>query len=301
MLNTKLILVEGIPGSGKTTTAAKIKEYLDSKNIKAHLYQEGDSNPSDYAWVAILSEAVYEDLTKNYPEYKQVLENYSERDENRVLVYYLKMKNSSGVQIPQELINLLSRYEPYDGKLSAEDFFKIHMARYKKFALEAAESDEISIFESSYLQNQVNEYLGFHNLDKATVVDYLLKLAECYENLMPILIYLTQPDISATIKKAADERRSPDKSKHPDWIDLIINYVSKSPLGADNHLSGFEGAVEYFRRRKQIELEAVNKLNIRKVIVENDHYNTEKGLSDVIKAFEKIYKEEVLNDGKRIV
>lgn len=49
-MNSRLILVEGIPGAGKTTTARKIKEKLIDEGKEAILYEEGMSHPADMAW-----------------------------------------------------------------------------------------------------------------------------------------------------------------------------------------------------------------------------------------------------------
>ena len=40
-MNSRLILVEGIPGAGKTTTARKIKEKLIDEGKEAIFYEEG--------------------------------------------------------------------------------------------------------------------------------------------------------------------------------------------------------------------------------------------------------------------
>ncbi len=40
-MNTKLILVEGLPGFGKSTAAALIQEILKERHIPTELYLEG--------------------------------------------------------------------------------------------------------------------------------------------------------------------------------------------------------------------------------------------------------------------
>ncbi|WP_017417227.1 zeta toxin family protein [Clostridium tunisiense] len=49
-MDNKLILVEGIPGAGKTTTARRIKKRLISEGKNVILYEEGMSHPADMAW-----------------------------------------------------------------------------------------------------------------------------------------------------------------------------------------------------------------------------------------------------------
>ena len=40
-MKNRLILVEGIPGSGKTTISKKIRDYLMNKGLDVILYNEG--------------------------------------------------------------------------------------------------------------------------------------------------------------------------------------------------------------------------------------------------------------------
>ncbi|OPJ58227.1 hypothetical protein [Clostridium oryzae] len=58
-MENKLILVEGIPGEGKTTIARKIKEKLISEGKNVILYEEGMSHPADMAWNAYLNKEEY--------------------------------------------------------------------------------------------------------------------------------------------------------------------------------------------------------------------------------------------------
>ena len=58
-MNSRLILVEGIPGVGKTTTARKIKAKLIEEGKDVILYEEVMSHPADMAWNAYLKEEEY--------------------------------------------------------------------------------------------------------------------------------------------------------------------------------------------------------------------------------------------------
>jgi hypothetical protein len=234
--------------------------------------------------VSLPSEAEYRRFISGYSVYKQVIGQYSEEFDGRMLIYYRAMLNNAGQQFPEEATGFLSNYEPYDGKVSLDEFLRLCMARYGQFAERASRTQEINIFESSYLQNQVNELLLFHCLSKGRIIEHLKKLAECYEELQPVLIYLSQADVRKTILRVADERRLPDREKYPWWIDHIIRYISESNYGKKHALNGFDGVVEYFKRRKEIELEAVNQLDIRTAIVDNSDYSLEKAVKQAIAA-----------------
>lgn len=57
-MENKLILVEGIPGAGKTTTARRIKKKIMSEGKNVILYEEGMSHPADMAWNAYLKRKI---------------------------------------------------------------------------------------------------------------------------------------------------------------------------------------------------------------------------------------------------
>lgn len=61
-MKNRLIMIEGIPGIGKSTCAKKIGAYLRGKGIKAKLYSEGDAHPVDMAWNAYLTLEEYKEL-----------------------------------------------------------------------------------------------------------------------------------------------------------------------------------------------------------------------------------------------
>ena len=64
-MKNRLILVEGIPGSGKSTISKKIRDFLVSKGLDVVLYNEGDLHPTDMAWNALLSKEEYDNVIKD--------------------------------------------------------------------------------------------------------------------------------------------------------------------------------------------------------------------------------------------
>ena len=81
-MNHKVIIIEGIPGSGKTTFSNLIYHHLKENNIKANLYNEGDLHPIDLAWCSIINEKDFEYLLNKYDKYSQDIKKHTRKLDN---------------------------------------------------------------------------------------------------------------------------------------------------------------------------------------------------------------------------
>ena len=278
-MKNRLILVEGIPGSGKSTISNKIKEYLESKGIKVKLYSEGDAHPADLGWNACLTIDEYGQVVKNNPELQEKLMEFTKFEGEYAIIAYTKL----GLPMKgNELIKYLETKEVYDGKVTVDTFKKLHFERWKQFSETMDKEESVAIFECAYLQNHVNELMGWHGKKSEYIEEYMLELIDTVKVLNPKLIYLTQPNTEETIKRVAAERVSPDKSKWDDWIDLVIKYVEGSKYGQSNGLKGYEGVIQFFKDRKKIEEVIIEKLPIDKVVINNTEYDWDKVFDEVV-------------------
>ncbi|WP_347552997.1 hypothetical protein ABFG93_22380 (plasmid) [Pseudalkalibacillus hwajinpoensis] len=79
MTRTKLIIVEGMWGSGKSTTAELIYDHLTECGIDTRLFLEGDlDNPADYDKVACFTHNEYNNLLEKYSDSIRLIQSITE-------------------------------------------------------------------------------------------------------------------------------------------------------------------------------------------------------------------------------
>ena len=276
-MNSRLILVEGIPGAGKTTTARKIKEKLIDEGKEAIFYEEGMSHPADMAWNACLKEDEYNDFIKKCSEMwegskksisKEELISRIQRqtriEDNNVILAYTK------IDFPEDcywsLIGDVASKEICDGRKSLDEFRDIHLRRWSKFAEQALLNDNIYIFECAFLQNHIFELLGVYEKSDEEIYLYLKSLLETVKSLSPSIVYIEPSSVEDIIIQAANESKSPEGSR-PDWIDEVANWDSNMNFGKSHNLKGIEGVFYFCKERLRIDKLMIEKLNVPVTII----------------------------------
>ena len=276
-MNSRLILVEGIPGVGKTTTARKIKAKLIEEGKDVILYEEGMSHPADMAWNACLKEEEYNDFIKKCSKMWEVskksiskeelisrIQRQTRIEDNNVILAYTR------IDFPEDcywnLIGDIASKEIRDGRKSLDEFRDIHLRRWSKFAEQALLNDNIYIFECAFLQNHIFELLGVYEKSDEEIYLYLKSLLETVESLSPSIVYIEPSSVEDIIIQAANERKSPEGSG-PDWIDEVANWVSNMNFGKSHNLKGIEGVFYFCKERLRIDKLMIEKLNVPVTII----------------------------------
>lgn len=276
----KLILVEGIPGVGKTTTARKLKEKIESQQQLVRLYQEGESHPADMAWNAYLTKSEYNDFiqsclnlweTSNKVIEKDELlariEEQVRREDDRIILAYTR------IDFPEEcywsLIKQVASKEIFDGRVSFHEFKQIHLRRWKAFAEKAFLDEYTYIFECAFLQNHIFELLGVYEKSNLEIYEYLCDLLETVKPLNPCIVYIEPTNIEKIINQAASERKS-QNSNQKDWIDEITDWVSNINYGKSHNLKGIEGVYTFCKERFKIDKWMLQHLDIPVETIKRD-------------------------------
>ncbi len=278
MKNTMLVLIEGIPGSGKTSTARHAKEMLEKRGVKPMLFLEGDwDHPADFESVACLDPYQVVEIEERFPTAAPMVETWGWVEDTETFIPYRKLEHEQGANIPDGLIQELAAYEIYD--LPPSRHIRLLQKRWLKFAHQAYVDEHTYIFECCFLQNPVTTLLARHDLPLADVFRHIQTLCDYTAPLNPRLVYLHKSDVRAGLEKAREERPQ-------QWAEYVTWYLTSQNYGKRRGLRGFEGVILFYEERQQMELDLLQRLPIQSLVVrdnqpwENRYRQIEMFLSD---------------------
>ncbi|RSK26807.1 hypothetical protein EJF36_07990 [Bacillus sp. HMF5848] len=275
---TKLIIVEGIPGSGKSTLSQSIHGTLHKHKIKSELFLEGDlHHPADFESVACMSRQQFDKLQADYSDVFHFIEPFVTFVGNDVMIAYELANQSSMGEIPTRLYEELKQYEIYDG-VSIEKYCELLNTRWKTFSESQKEKENIMIFECCFFQNPGCALLARHDAGDERFMQHVLQLSQNIQDLNPILIYLKQSNVRETIERVRTKRSK-------EWLDFVIWYHTQQDYGKKRGLRGFEGYLEFLEHRRELELRIIEQLPIQTYIIENSNYdweNQQQIVSDIL-------------------
>jgi len=274
-MNTKLVVVEGIPGSGKTTTAQFIADWYREHGIIPRLYLEGDWNhPADFESVACLDQAEYAAILARHPACEALLKQQVVVKGHDYFFSYRKLQQEYGQQLPEVLFTELATYEVYE--LPLEKYKRVILERWATFLSGQPASNEVFIFECCCLQNPLTTLVGRHNDDIAVATAYVMRLLALLEPWQPALIYLHPDDVHVTLDRVAQTRPAA-------WKHYLIEYLTGQGYGLAHGLQGFEGVSRFYALRQNVERNIFEALPWQKLLIHNadgnwpEHYETIRG------------------------
>lgn len=265
MTKTKLIIVEGMWGSGKSTTAKLIYDHLTEAGIDTRLFLEGDlDNPADYDKVACFSHNEYNELVENHSDSIGLIQSMTQSKGNYNFMEYGKCIQVK--EFPEALLSDVMQYDIYDGILPLERHCEVQLNRWSEFVETQQQEETVTILECCFLQNPLSAMLGRYDASQDLITDYVLKLGQIIKPLNPSLLYYHPGDIRSILERAFDERSS-------DWREGVTQYFTQQGYGRRHELTGFNGLVAFLRVRTELELNIIDRLLISKLVVRNDDFN----------------------------
>lgn len=259
-MKTKLFLVEGLPGSGKSTFAQRIADYYKNDGVKTELYSEGGFHPADLAWNAYIPVKTLDSVLAPFEHFRSEIDKHTRIEDNHAIISYMQVKTEE-----QAFYSDMEAWEVYDNRVSFDVFKGVHRKRWSIFGQQAQERDVITVFECAFLQNHINELMLYQLAELGEMKRYFNKLIQTVLILSPALVYISLPSVRETIERAAGQREG--------WLDGMIHYIEQTPYGKRRGLKN--GLVQALEARKSMELEIVKSLPIQTIILEDPSFNWE--------------------------
>jgi hypothetical protein len=253
---SKLYIVEGIPGSGKTTTANWLAKELNEQGKDAHLFLEGDpKHPADYESVACLSENQIDEMEQDFP----FIRNFAELKDKWFFIPYASFSESN-----PDLHKVLQKFDVYE--LSVADFCEVTLMRWKEFAEMAEAEDKVYVLECCLLQNPFTFLLAKHNVSEEEITAHIEKIAKKISKLNPVILYFEQDNIKESLDRVRKERSE-------EWFEFLTWYYTEQGYGQSRGLAGEKGVLHFLTERKKLEKECLGKLDSRSLIVNNSNFD----------------------------
>ena len=150
---------------------------------------------------------------------------------------------------------------PSGGHRTWAGFEEAYVARWRAFAMAAAECDDVTvILESALLQRPVAAMLR-HDAEPARVGALVRRLAETVAPLAPVVVYMAPTDAGAAFRAIAERRGLGWLLQH---VQASAGYAFTRARG----LSGLEGLLAYWRAHADVCASIVATLPVRTLVLE---------------------------------
>ena len=261
-MQTKLIIVEGLPSSGKSTAAKFAAGVTGGKCFD----EDCGNHPADYEFHSFLSENVLKEFSDC--EQKIILSNAFKK----AGVYAVPLTAVKG-----ELFDKLLQYKIYDF-LDWETERRVMLDKWKEFA--EIYSGGIYVFNCVLMQNPMCETMMRFNFDSVVSKEYINEICEIVKPLSPVVIYLKNDDIESSIRSAVKERGQ-------EWLDAVIDYHCNGGYGKSNGLKGLNGYIKALEECQKRELKILESLPVKRLILDNPQRDWNKSYAVLTEFFKE--------------
>jgi hypothetical protein len=259
--NCKLILVEGLCGTGKSTLAERLNGYLVEQGIPSRFYDEGAiGHPTSLNWHAFFREEEYKELLMRYPDNANEISSWAIKYGINYLIPYREVKEFN--ELAELYAELKSRELCWtDSPVAAlEEFTFSIQQHWAHFAELASNSDEVYVLEAVFLQHQIHDLLGHYQAVDHLIEEHIQGIADQIIALNPIVMYLTHPNVR----------------EQQVWISSIRSRPNFAT----------EQNIRFMENRKRIELGLLEMLPFPSYSFENENLDWEAVFSKMVQAIQ---------------
>lgn len=259
--NCKLILVEGLCGTGKSTLAERLHRYLLEQGISSSFFDEGaDGHPTSLNWHAFFREEEFKELLERYPNTADVIRSRAIKDGCNYLLPYRGVKEFGEWS---ELYAVLKSRELCWTDVpvaSLSEFTYSIRQRWARFAELAGASENVFVLEAVFFQHQIHDLLRHYQAIDRQIEQHIHGIAARISAMNPVLIYLTHPNVR----------------KQQIWISSVR---SKPHFATEKN-------IRFMESRKRIELGLLDTLPFPTHVIDNANLDWENVFSEMVAAID---------------
>lgn len=245
----RLILVEGIPGAGKTTAARALAALLADRGVPAVAHLEGQPNPVDLAWHWWLPGEQFEQVLAAHPLAAAELRRCAWVGRTGVALAYTQVDAALAGPTWPALAAELADHEPFEGRLAPEAFVDLLVTRWAEFGRAGAAGT--TVLEAAFLQDTLVELVLWARWGLDRIEAALGCLVAAVAPLEPLVVRLTVAEPAAAVEAAAASRV--DDRGERWWAQAVVTYLSGTPWAASRRESGWPAFVAFLRHRLAVE------------------------------------------------
>ncbi|WP_419887893.1 hypothetical protein ACN6MT_21055 [Neobacillus niacini] len=286
-MNTQLILLEGLPGSGKSTNSRIIMSHLDQLGKKVRWFHEvARPHPTLFFHEANLTLYEYEEFCGKFPNIKGILDSISIVMKDSISIDLLELEWNHQTVGNKEAINAIKEYDVWN--YSLQKYIPIAIEKWRHFVKGVkTEKDYVVILDSSIFQFQIYTFLE-RNTPFEDLEHFVTQLFSIIAELNPALIYIYRENVENAIINI-------EESRGIEFLERIWERDSHQPY-YQNRPSGAEGYREFLRDYDKWSKQLFELTPFKKLGVEVSNKDWGKYISEILSflEIEKVNKQKAI-------
>lgn len=197
--NYQLILVEGLPGTGKTTISKYIYSILNKQGIKAELMLEEDPRiPSNFDHIAGIRKSEYANLLIDKVQISLAI--LAETKE----YIFINLRNCK-----EEHLNQLKNYDigdEYNKYISVQEYARCTLEMWENW-VQKFNHEVVHVLDCAFMQCPINEMV-FRGATDIEIKEYISGITKIIKPLNPLCVYLRRENAKESIEFASNAKGS---------------------------------------------------------------------------------------------
>lgn len=257
-MKSKIIFIEGLPNSGKSTSLQLVNEILLSKGIKTKpMYETDLDNFLDNHGNAYLNIEEYNKIKDSYPQIDEFAEDFHKGK----LISYYKNKDD----IDNKILDQLYKFDFYN--LPLDIHYELVDEMWKLFLEEVNNANCVYIVECALLQNPMHVSLIRDNVSSNSFKKRVDALCERLIDYDCMLLYIDPQNIEELMKNRSKRSKG--------WQNAnLLEYTTGNSFGRERSFNNDCGLKEAYSELYRIQKELLEKLSIKVLCVTNPEYST---------------------------